>query len=51
MLACPWAARARLTEAQHGELLAVIAMAAQTNALKTALQVPVDMAFRKVGGH
>lgn len=35
-----------MTEAQHGELLAVIAMAAQTNALATALQVPVDPAFR-----
>ncbi len=40
------AARAKgMTEAQHGELLAVIAMAAQTNALATALQVPVDPAF------
>lgn len=42
------AARAKgMTEAQHGELLAVIAMAAQTNALATALQVPVDAAFRR----
>lgn len=41
------AARARgMTAAQHGELLAVIAMASQTNALATALQVPVDPAFR-----
>ncbi len=41
------AARAKgMTEAQHGELLAVIAMAGQTNALATALQVPVDPAFR-----
>lgn len=40
------AARAKgMTAAQHGELLAVIAMAAQTNALATALQVPVDPAF------
>jgi AhpD family alkylhydroperoxidase len=40
------AARAKgMTEAQHGELLAVIAMAAQTNALATALQVPVDAGF------
>jgi AhpD family alkylhydroperoxidase len=40
------AARAKgMTEAQHGELLAVIAMAAQTNALATALQVPVDARF------
>lgn len=35
-----------MTEAQHGELLAVIAMAAQTNALATALQVPVDERFQ-----
>lgn len=42
------AARAKgMTEAQHGELMAVIAMAAQTNALATALQVPVDPEFRK----
>jgi len=34
-----------LTEAQHGELLAVIALAARTNHLATALQVPVDPAF------
>ncbi|RMD90655.1 MAG: carboxymuconolactone decarboxylase family protein [Alphaproteobacteria bacterium] len=40
------AARAKgMTEAQLGELLAVIAMASQTNALATALQVPVDVAF------
>jgi AhpD family alkylhydroperoxidase len=45
------AARAKgMTEAQHGELLAVIAMASQTNALATALQVPVDPAFRKEDG-
>lgn len=35
-----------MTEAQHAELLAVIAMAAQTNALATALQVEVDERFR-----
>lgn len=41
------AARAKgMTGAQHGELLAVIGMASQTNALATALQVPVDPAFR-----
>jgi AhpD family alkylhydroperoxidase len=41
------AARARgMTEAQHGELMAVIAMAAQTNALATALQVDTDERFR-----
>lgn len=40
------AARAKgMTEAQHAELLAVIATAAQTNALATALQVPVDARF------
>lgn len=37
------AARAKgMTEAQHAELLAVIACASQTNALAQALQVPVD---------
>ena len=37
------AARAKgMTDAQHGELLAVIAMASQTNALATALQVETD---------
>lgn len=41
------AARARgMTPQMHGELLAVIAMAAQTNALVTALQTPVDDAFK-----
>lgn len=45
------AARAKgMTDAQHGELLAVIAMASQTNALATALQVPVDPAFERGGG-
>lgn len=40
------AAKAKgMTAAQHGELLAVIAMASQTNALATALQVPVDTRF------
>jgi AhpD family alkylhydroperoxidase len=34
-----------MTEAQHGELLAVITMASQTNALVTALGVPVDERF------
>ncbi len=34
-----------MTEAQHGEFLAVIAMASQTNALATALGVPVDDRF------
>jgi len=45
------AARAKgMTEAQHGELMAVIAMAAQTNALAHALQVEPDAAFRAEGG-
>ncbi|WP_374644496.1 carboxymuconolactone decarboxylase family protein [Tabrizicola sp.] len=35
-----------MTPAQHGELLAVIALASQTNALATALSVPVDERFR-----
>jgi AhpD family alkylhydroperoxidase len=40
------AAKAKgMTEAMHGELLAVIAMAAQTNRLAEALRVPVDEAF------
>ncbi len=40
------AARARgMTPAMHAELLAVIGMAAQTNALATALAVPVDEIF------
>ena len=40
------AARAKgMTPAMHAELLAVIAMASQTNALATALQVPVDERF------
>lgn len=34
-----------MTEAQHTELLAVIAMASQTNMLATALGVPVDERF------
>lgn len=41
------AARAKgMTPDQHGELMAVIAMAAQTNALATALQVETDERFR-----
>ena len=40
------AARAKgMTPAMHAELLAVIAMASQTNALATALQVPGDERF------
>jgi AhpD family alkylhydroperoxidase len=45
------AARAKgMTDEQHGELLAVMGLAAQTNALASALQVPVDAEFR-VGGY
>lgn len=41
------AARAKgMTEAMFGELLAVVGMAAETNRLAEALQVPVDPAFR-----
>lgn len=40
------AARARgMTDAQHAELMAIIALAARTNHLATALQVPTDEAF------
>lgn len=40
------AARARgMTDAQHAELLAIVALAAKTNHLANALQVPVDAAF------
>jgi len=40
------AARAKgMTEAQHGDLLSVIGMASQTNALVTALQIEVDPEF------
>ncbi|WP_345822028.1 carboxymuconolactone decarboxylase family protein [Methylobacterium fujisawaense] len=41
------AARAKgLTDAQHGEVLAVVGMANQTNALVNGMQIPVDPAFR-----
>ena len=40
------AAKAKgMTEAQHGELMAIIGLASQTNALVTAMQVPVDPEF------
>jgi AhpD family alkylhydroperoxidase len=40
------AARAKaMSDAQHGELLAIIGMAAETNALVTAMQIPVDREF------
>ncbi|MTH34156.1 carboxymuconolactone decarboxylase family protein [Paracoccus limosus] len=42
------AARARgMSPEQHAELLAVIGMASQTNALATALQVPTDPRFKE----
>jgi AhpD family alkylhydroperoxidase len=34
-----------MTDQQHAELLAVIALASETNALANALQVPVDSQF------
>ena len=34
-----------MTDAQHAELVAILGMAAQTNALATALQIPVDPQF------
>ena len=40
------AARAKgMSAAQHADLLAVVGLAARTNHLATALQVPVDSAF------
>jgi AhpD family alkylhydroperoxidase len=39
-------ARAKgMTDAQHAELLSIVALAAKTNHLATGLQVPVDPAF------
>lgn len=41
-------ARARgMTDAMHGELMAIVGMASQTNALVETLQVEVDDAFRR----
>ena len=41
------AARAKgMTPEMYGELLSVVGMASQTNALASALQVPVDEAFK-----
>jgi AhpD family alkylhydroperoxidase len=41
------AARAKgMTDAQYGEMLAVIGMAHSTNGLVTAMQVPVDDVFK-----
>jgi AhpD family alkylhydroperoxidase len=43
-------ARAKgMTPEQYMELVAVVGMAAETNRLVTALQVPVDEVFRKPG--
>ncbi len=40
------AARAKgMTDAQHAELLAIVALASKTNQLVTGLQVPVDREF------
>jgi AhpD family alkylhydroperoxidase len=40
------AARAKgMSDAQHAELMAIIALAAKTNHLANALQLPVDAAF------
>ncbi len=40
------AARAKgMTDAQHGELVAIIGLAGQTNHLVTAMQIPVDPQF------
>ena len=40
------AARAKgMTDQQHAELLAIIGMASETNALASALQIPVDPQF------
>ena len=42
------AARAKgMTAAQHAELLSIVGLAAKTNHLVTALQVPVDAVFDK----
>jgi AhpD family alkylhydroperoxidase len=40
------ASRAGMTEAMRGELLAVVGMACETNALANAHRVPVDERFR-----
>jgi hypothetical protein len=36
-----------MTDAMHGELLAVIGMANETNSLVNGLRVPIDEAFRQ----
>ena len=40
------ARRAGMTEAMHGELMAVVAMAAETNTFANACRIPVDEQFR-----
>ncbi len=41
------AAKAKgMSDAQHGELMAIIGLAGQTNHLVTAMQIPVDDAFQ-----
>jgi alkylhydroperoxidase family enzyme len=35
-----------MTDAQYSELLAVVGMASQTNALATAMKVPIDPQFQ-----
>jgi AhpD family alkylhydroperoxidase len=45
------AARAKgMTDAQHAELISVVMLASSTNALATALQVPVDDRYLAEGG-
>ena len=42
------AARAKgMTDAQHGELMAIMGLAAQTNSLATSMQIPIDPEFLK----
>lgn len=42
------AAKAKgMTDAQHGELMAIIGLAGQTNHLVTAMQIPVDPEFMR----
>ena len=38
-----------MTDAQYGHFLAIVGMAAQTNALVTTMQIPVDEAFQVSG--
>ena len=34
-----------MTSAQHAELMSIVALAAKTNQLATALQLPIDKVF------